>query len=128
MLINGRDKMSGAHFDTLSCVNHNIEEYNKKYNKNKQYAIGVERDKKNKNRVRFFDKNNETVWLPDRLYNTLNRYLIKNRLVNEQYISGYWQQIATGKYTDIDLAIRQKLKNINNQIVAGFKKLFHRGR
>ncbi len=118
--------MSGGHFDYISYVNYHIEAYNDKYHKNKPYAIGFERDREHKNQVRFFDKDGETVWLPDKLYKSLNSSLIEGDLLKKgRYISEYYRQIATGKYTDATLFVRQKLKEFKKKTFKCLANLFN---
>lgn len=120
--------MSGGHVDILSYVNHNIEKYNEKYHTDKPYAIGFEVDEKNKNRIRFFDDDGKTVWLPDKMYENLNKTMIKNRSFRERYVSESWKQIASGNYTDIALLIQQKIKSFKKRIALNIKKVFGRSR
>lgn len=120
--------MSGGHFDTISYVNSSIDAYNEKYHKKKSYAIGFEVDKKHKNRIRFFDKDGETVWLPDKFYEKLNSYMMKNNMFKVTYISNHWKQIATGNYTDRFLQVEQKFKALKKQFILGCKKMFGSGR
>ena len=116
--------MSGMHLDMLSLVNGNIDAYNEKYNRDKPYAIGFEVDRGHKDHIRFFDNNGETVWLPDELYNRLNKTMMSDKHYRITYVSGYWKQIASGEYTDVGLMIEQKFKALKKQVVTGFKNLF----
>ncbi len=102
---------NGGFLDMMDFVNSELQKLGK------EPAIGFERDKQHQNRIRFFDKNNKTVWLPDRLYKRINIDLIKmGALKIDRRISNRWKQIATGNYTDLSLKIEMKCRQLKQSI------------
>ena len=108
----------------LSYVNHNIDQYNEKYNKSKPYAIGFEVDKEHKDRMRFFDNNGKTVWLPDKLYKDINKIMMKSDSYRTTYVSLHWEKIASGTYVDVSREVQKRFKALKNMVVAKYKSIF----
>lgn len=108
---------NGGFLDTMDLVNEKLKKMNK------PLAIGFEKDKRHKGRLRFFDKNNNTVWLPDDFYKKINWELIKMGAMNVgRRESNKWRQIATGHYTDGHLWLSMKIKEKTQQLKNSIKK------
>ena len=71
---------NGGFMDGLCAVNAELRK------KRKKEAIGFEKDLKaaqrGHNRIRFFDADNKTVWLPDEMYKKVNLSFIRMGAIN----------------------------------------------
>lgn len=109
---------NGGFMDGLSLVNKELRKRGKKE------AIGFEKDleaaKQNHNRIRFFDKDNKTVWLPDDLYKKINLEFIKMGAMDIGR-QEYPKVLASGNCRNIGEWLKQK-KQQAQKICSNFIK------
>ncbi|MBQ9732529.1 MAG: hypothetical protein IJV97_05550 [Alphaproteobacteria bacterium] len=118
--MSNRDKLStighkkrvlcnGGFMDGLFMVNQELRKRGKKE------AIGFEKDLKaaqhNHNRIRFFDKDNQTVWLPDDMYKKINLQFIKMGAM-EIGRQEYPKLLATGNCKSFEEWLQEKKQQI----------------
>ena len=68
-----KKECNGGFIDTIDAINKCLSE---KYHRTDK-VFGFERSKKGDKNLRFFDREEKTIWLPDELYDQYNKYLIK---------------------------------------------------
>ena len=69
-----RKNCNGGIIDAVYAIN---DELKNKYHRQEKVA-GFEKSKEGYKKLRFFDKDEKTIWLPEELYNKYNDYLVKN--------------------------------------------------
>lgn len=69
-----RRKCNGGIIDAVYAIN---DELKNKYHRQEKVA-GFEKSREGYNKLRFFDEDEKTIWLPDELYSKYNDYLVKN--------------------------------------------------
>lgn len=96
---------NGGFKDRLLDINKILKEEGKKE------AIGFEKDLKaaqrGHNRVRFFDKDNHTVWLPDKVYKKINLEFIRMGAINIGR-QDYSQFLASGNCVSLKSWLQKK--------------------
>lgn len=112
-----RPTSRGGFFDFMMLINHEQEK------QGKPVAIGFECDKEHKGHIRFFDKDNKTLWFDDKFYRDANKELIRmGALRLGRYESHYWKRIASGKYT-----FEEKVKMKVHEFTKGVKDFLGMG-
>lgn len=94
---------------------------------NKPIAVGFERNPDHPAQVRFFDKDNRTVFLPDKMYREMRDKVMKGGLLQRGRVDmRYWRSEAEKQ------AIRMKMKRSINKhfggVINAFKALFNSDR
>ena len=69
-----KKQINGGLIDAISSINKELKE---KYHRSEK-VFGFEKSQKGKHNLRFFDKEEKTIWLPQDLYDKYNRYLVEN--------------------------------------------------
>ena len=69
-----KKQINGGLIDAISSINKELKE---KYHRSEK-VFGFEKSQKGKRNLRFFDKEEKTIWLPQDLYDKYNRYLVEN--------------------------------------------------
>ena len=111
---------NGGFFDMFNALNAQRQE------QGKSLIIGFEQDKKNKRHIRFFDKNNRTVWLDDKDYKRINIEMIRmGALKIGYYENRIWKQIATGHYHDLGLKLHVKARMFKDKIQGILQNAFN---
>ena len=112
---------NGGFIDGLFLVNEELRKRGKKE------AIGFEKDLKaaqrNHNRIRFFDKDNKTVWLPDEVYKKINLQFIKMGALDvgrQEYPS----LLASGNCVNFNTWVQKKKQQMQN-IYSNFVNALH---
>ncbi len=102
---------NGGFLDTIDFINGELAKEDKE-----KRVIGFERDRKNSNRIRFFDKNNRTVWLSDNFYKKMNIAVIRmGGLKAGRVESNRWKEIASGQCSVFD-RFNMKFNQLTNTI------------
>ncbi len=71
--MNKQSHINGGLADAIYAINNELK--NRKIDKK---VFGFEKSKEGYKKLRFFNKDNETIWLPKDLYDTYNSFLVKN--------------------------------------------------
>ena len=72
-------RCNGGIIDTIYAINSKLKD---KYHR-PETVVGFEKSEKGNNNLRFFDKDEKTIWLPQELYDKYNKYLVKNGALNK---------------------------------------------
>lgn len=91
---------NGGLIDAVFAINAELE---RKYNRQDK-VVGFEKSEKGDRNLRFFDEKEETVWLPQELYDKYNKYLVENGALEK------------GKTIVIKKQIRPSFKDIYTKI------------
>ena len=112
--------MRGRVFDTM----HDMEVINYYLRKaDKPLAVGFERNAEHPAQIRFFDIDDKTVFLPDRLYREERDLILKSGILRKGRIDmQYWH--AEAKRHALRLKMKRRLNKHVGNVISAFKTMF----
>ena len=113
--------MQRAKFDTM----HNMEVINLYLKKaNKPICVGFERNTEHPTQIRFFDKDNKTVFLPDDMYRHNRRLIIQSGLLGRGRMEfQHWRSEAERQA--LRLRMKRKISKPINGVISAVKRLLN---
>lgn len=94
--------------------------------KDKPFCVGFERNHDHPGQIRFFDKDNRTVFLPDRMYREMRDLILKTRkfsTCNRVELGLYFREEAIKQ--DLKLRMKRGLRKPVRSIVNAVKRLLN---